>query len=159
MALEKKSPEKKWSFRRVGRLVGVVPPPNKAPGAVSGARYVRDLFKDLLARSAIEAVEGVENETFEEAARRLELTKADLKRKEKAFLRSALIYFFGGILVCLYALYQFYTGSVIIGLITFLASTMFFVHAFICHFKFFQIKKRKLGCTFKEWFDGRVQGD
>lgn len=95
-------------------------------------------------------------ETFEAAKERLQLTEADIQKNKDSFLLNSIIF------VCLagvmfstsfYFLFRHHTflGWLIANLVTLL----FLSQALRFHFWYFQIKHRKLGCTFQEWWQGK----
>ena len=92
------------------------------------------------------------NETFEEAVKRYNLTEADLEQKQKHYLITSSLCFalFLGILS--YTVYLFsvghYMSFVMSAMVSLLASAFFFKE----HFWYTQIKHRRLGFTFFEWF-------
>lgn len=95
------------------------------------------------------------SETFEEALERLGLTEADLAARKKEFTR--LFVFFIVLSLCIigYGLYMAVQGSMIPAIIAFCISIYSLSQAFRFHFWLFQIKYRKLGCTVKEWMNGK----
>lgn len=97
------------------------------------------------------------SETFDEALNRLSLTEKDLIQQEKDFTR--LFYFFVVLstVIIIYGLYLAITGSFISALIAFCLSLYSFAQAFRFHFWLFQLKRRKLGCTLKEWFNSSAE--
>lgn len=96
-------------------------------------------------------------ESFEQAVQRFNLTDEDLAEAQKNFL------FFAGFFLVL-AVFSLFVGFYLIvfhrtfaGLILAFATTALFgAQAFKYHFWSFQIKHRKLGCTFQEY---RGKGD
>lgn len=91
-------------------------------------------------------------ETFEEAIYRLELSPQELILRSKQYL--ILCYFFLGnslALTCYsYYLYSIesFMGSIMTASITIYSIT----YAFRYHYWNYQIRRLRLGCTFKEWF-------
>lgn len=95
-------------------------------------------------------------ETFEAAIARFGLSEQDIILKQHAFLRLALTFVSVGVIILCYAMYLLWHDIAIGGMIAFVVGLLAFGYAFRYHFWFFQIKHRKLGCTFKEWLQGRV---
>lgn len=99
-------------------------------------------------------------ETFEQAMERLNLTEADVEKTAQQYLIYAIIF------VILAAL-AFAAGFVLLiaygtffGWVLAMASTAIVLsQAFRFHFWHFQIKHRKLGCTFQEWWKGDIAKD
>lgn len=98
------------------------------------------------------------SETFEEAVERLQLTKMDILRQQNRFLAFSLLFFALGALMLLYIAWLLSDGDFVEALLGVCVSGILFVNGFRYHFWYFQIKHRKLGCTFKEWMNSSVQG-
>lgn len=100
-----------------------------------------------------------ESESFEAAQKRLNLTEQDLLKRQKGLLRVSIfmllfaIFFFG------YAIYHFIYLQLLGGILSLVVMTIALVLAFRYHFWYFQIKKRKLGCSIHEWFRQGLMGD
>ena len=112
-------------------------------------------FKGLLTEIVVPK-KATYSETFEEAMLRLELTEADIMQRKKEFTRLCYFFVVLAIGVLGYALYLAFTGTMIAALIAFCLSFYAFTQAFRFHFWLFQLKHRKLGCTFKEWLNSTV---
>jgi len=93
---------------------------------------------------------------FKEAMKKFNLSEEDLAKRSRTYFRQSMLFLGCGCLCIAYVFYLFFTRHFLAGLIALLASGLFFVQAFSAHFWHFQIKHRKLGCTFKEWFNGRI---
>lgn len=93
-------------------------------------------------------------ETFEEAMHHYGLSEIDVKNRMKSSFRIAIGCLIGGVLVLVYTLYLFTTGLVFSSLISFMIGALLFSYAFREHFNYFQMKQRRLGCTFREWLQG-----
>lgn len=102
----------------------------------------------------------VRTETFEEAIKRLGLTDGTLHQTEQNYLAFAWFFFIISIVTFVFSfILLFYHQTVAGWLICVPAAGLFLVQAFRYHFWYFQIKHRKLGCTFKEWREGKVEGE
>jgi intracellular multiplication protein IcmV len=115
----------------------------------SNALLIKDLAKSAFSPSDQGAP--VKAETFAQAMRRLGMTEADLQKRINA---STKIIFFCGILIIpmlAYTVYiwmsHFYLSSFVCLMLTFLLSA----YSFREHFNRFQMRQRRLGCTFSEW--------
>ncbi|RDI41686.1 type IVB secretion system protein IcmV [Aquicella lusitana] len=98
----------------------------------------------------------VKKETFEEAAKRLELTEEDIKQARANYYFYAILFAVLGAATALFSLYLLFFHLSFYGLLlAAAASGLFFAQAFRFHFWYFQIKHRKLGCTFDEWWSGK----
>lgn len=96
------------------------------------------------------------SESFEEAASRLGLTTQDIISKQKTFLRLALCFIAMSLLALSYAIYLFWHAAPWAGGIAFTVGLVALGYAFRYHFWFFQVKQRKLGCTTREWLQGKA---
>jgi intracellular multiplication protein IcmV len=97
-------------------------------------------------------------ETFEEATQRLGLTEEALAERKKAFVFLMLFYCLIALGLFVYAYYLLTEGSYHGALASFSIMFIAWVQAFRYHFWLFQLKQRKLGCTFKEWFHSTFRG-
>jgi intracellular multiplication protein IcmV len=96
-------------------------------------------------------------ETFEEALVRLNITEAQLEQRRKEFTRLMIIYILVACALFTYSIYVIYAHKNIMGFIMSFAITLFaLTHVFRYHFWIYQIKHKKLGCTLREWFSGKV---
>lgn len=93
-------------------------------------------------------------ETFEEAKHRLQLSDQDLLERYKTckmYFNFFIIFAFALLFYTLYLMYMHsYLGAILSLAITFLLG----VQAFKYNFWMFQIKNKKLGCSFDEWRSG-----
>src|SRR3990167_11146420 len=91
-------------------------------------------------------------QSFDEALQQYNVNEKDLLKKQNGLLRLSLLMCLVALGFLLYSIYLALFGSwhatVLSAVIMMLALTL----AFRYHFWFFQIKQRKLGCTFQEWF-------
>lgn len=91
-------------------------------------------------------------ESFEEAKARLKLTEEALALRTKSFLQMAIIYSIFGVLLLAYTIYIIIAGSTFLGVFLGLALTFSaFAMSYREHLWYFQMKQRRLGCTFKDW--------
>ena len=95
-------------------------------------------------------------ETFEEAVKRMGLSEEDLAIKQKNCLIISIIYLLSalGMLIYSYILFAkgFFLATVSAVSLSVLLSSFFFRE----HFWYTQIKNKKLGYTFKEWFNSII---
>ncbi|HBI22042.1 MAG TPA: type IV secretion protein IcmV [Legionella sp.] len=97
-------------------------------------------------------------ETFAEAQERLQLTADDLLNRKKALFRSSLLMIFIAGLILIYILYNLFHAHFLAAGMSLIALSIALVLAFRYHFWYFQIKKQKLGCTLREWFQQGLMG-
>jgi intracellular multiplication protein IcmV len=96
----------------------------------------------------------VKPETFEEAQARLSLTDDEIKIAGDNYFFITLIFLGVAFVVFGFSLYLVFTGSFFGFLIGIALSAFLVGQAFRNHFLYFQIKNRKLGCTYEEWRRG-----
>lgn len=93
--------------------------------------------------------------TFEEAVKHYGLSEADLKKRMRAHLYSAIFSLIFGILAVIWSIHlligksMFFSALVSLGL-----SLLMFSYAFREHFFYFKIKERRLDCTVAQWLKG-----
>jgi len=97
-----------------------------------------------------------EAESFSHAIARLSLDEAQLAKIQNGYLRNAIFMFLLGVFFGILGVNLIYNGLVVAGLVTQLFTLFSFLFALYMHFWFFQIKNKKLGCTFKEWWENHV---
>lgn len=103
--------------------------------------------------------ETTDTESFDAAKKRLKLTDNDLLVRQKGLLRLAIIMIVAATLLLAYAIYLFYEGSFKGGILGLIVTSIALTLAFRYHFWYFQIKEKKLGCTFHEWFKQGLMGE
>ncbi|MHB1946837.1 MAG: type IVB secretion system protein IcmV [Gammaproteobacteria bacterium] len=129
------------------------------PRAWLGYDYVKaqslGLFGTIKLLFGAKIEEGPQDETFEQAKQRLNLTDEDIATTEMNYLLLTAFYASVGFVIVCAAFYLLITDASYAAFILALAlSTVLFGQAFRSHFWYFQIKSRKLGCTFDEWRKG-----
>ena len=86
------------------------------------------------------------------------LTEDDLKIRMLNFRRMYLAMIGGAFAFYAYAMYQMLYGGVLSVILSLVLSFVSLALAFRYHFWHFQIKHRKLGCSFQEWFRTSFMG-
>ena len=117
---------------------------------VDNAKFVAKSFKDLY-KPKKEV--GIKDASFDELVKRLQLSEEDIKQRSKYFLYYFLVYFFSA--VCLFGYLSYLimvNGRLLSILVTLILAVLMLVYALREHFWYMQLKKRKVGCTFKDWF-------
>ncbi|TAL59327.1 MAG: type IV secretion protein IcmV [Legionella sp.] len=99
------------------------------------------------------------DETFDQAIARLNITETDLDLKQKALFQLSMVMVAAAALILFYTGYQLFWGSFKAALISLVVMMIALVLAFRYHFWYFQIKKRKLGCTYEEWYKQGLLGE
>ncbi len=117
--------------------------------------YNSTIFDSI--RGLFTAVPGeARKETFAEAMKRQKVTDAQLKETENAYFIYSIAFLVLGILMLIFGFYLLFGHHTFHGWILALASAAFlFAQSFRFSFWHFQIKFRKLGCTFEEWKRGK----
>lgn len=96
-------------------------------------------------------------ETFEQAMQRFQISLSQADDIAATYRTYAILFVMLGIVVACFAFYLLFFHFVLTGFLLGIASTaLLLVQAFKYDFWAFQIKQRKLGCTFAEWKSGQV---
>lgn len=99
------------------------------------------------------------SESFDEAVAKLNLTEKDLLLKQKSLFRLSIVMVVVATVVLFYTIYQLLYGSYHAALLSLVIMFIALVLAFRYNFWYFQIKHRKLGCSFKEWYRQGLLGE
>jgi intracellular multiplication protein IcmV len=101
----------------------------------------------------------VKEESFSAAMKRLKLTEKDVREGATNYRIFAGIFFIFGLLLFFYTFYLLFHHGAFLGWILGLAaSTLLFAQAFKYDFWSLQMRRRKLGITFKEWKESLLGG-
>jgi intracellular multiplication protein IcmV len=100
-----------------------------------------------------------QDETFEQAQARLGLSDEVLISRQIALFRLSLLLFVLGIILFSYAFFQLFYGSLHGFLLTLSVAGLALVISFRYHFWAFQIKRKKLGCSLREWYRYGLRGE
>ncbi len=91
-------------------------------------------------------------ETFDEAVKRYGLSEKDIAARMKSYFMVAVICAILGAAAFLWMFYLFFLeGMFLSGLVALALSVLMFSYAFREHFRYYQMKQRRLDCTFQEW--------
>ncbi len=97
-------------------------------------------------------------ENFETAVQRLNLSESALRQRQIYFRRIAYLFLIIFILILAYAIFLFvgyhFRAGFLAAVIAFIALAQFYRN----HFWYYQMKQRKLGVTFREWFNNGLLG-
>ncbi len=113
-------------------------------------RVIGHLFTSLFKQES----KKVKPESFEAAKARLNLTEADLQKRVQQGKYVIIFCLFAALLAFAYMIYLVMHHFYLPGIVTLMISLLALVYAYREHFNIFQIKQRRLGCTFGQWFDG-----
>ena len=123
-----------------------------------GVDYLTSITKDNLAWAKVifTPKKTEREETFEQALARLNLTEADIIDRKHEFTRLFNLFATLSLILLTYGIYLAFQGNYM-GFAMCFGLTIFSIgQSFRYHFWLFQIKQRKLGCTFQEWFNGKI---
>lgn len=101
----------------------------------------------------------IESESFESAATQLNINDAELLVKQNALFRLSIVMLAAAGLIFIYSGYQLFYGSLRAFGVSLVVTTIAMALAFRYHFWYYQIKHRKLGCTFQEWYRQGLLGE
>lgn len=104
-------------------------------------------------------VTNTETESFDEAMTRLKINNTDLIIKQKALFRLSIVMVCAASFIFIYAGYHLFYGTYRATIVSLVVMMIALVLAFRYHFWYFQIKSRKLGCTFHEWYRQGLLGE
>lgn len=99
-----------------------------------------------------------QEESFEEATRRLRLSEEDIAQRQRMFLMQTMVYFALGVGIITYGVMLAFDHAITGLIMSILVSFVAFANAFRAHFWYFQTKHRKLGCTLHEWLNSSLKG-
>lgn len=96
-------------------------------------------------------------ESYQGALKRLKISDKEAQERGKTFTVYAYIFASLGALCILFSFYLLFYHTFFGWIIGLCAAALFFGQGFRFHFWAFQIKHRKLGCSFEEWRNGKVK--
>ena len=96
--------------------------------------------------------------TFEECMQHYNLTEDDIKKRMKNSRIVAIICLSLSICMTVYMFYLFVRHLPLSAIICAVLTLVLLAYAFREHFNYFQMKQRRLGCTFKDWFAATFKG-
>jgi intracellular multiplication protein IcmV len=119
-----------------------------------GYQRIRQQTRDLkaVAVDMVTPEKSARRETFEEALVRLNLSEEDIQRRTKEFNGLLLVFRIIATVLAIYFIYALWHRYFIASLGTLGILLVVSGQMFRYHFWLFQIRSRRLGCTFKEWF-------
>jgi len=120
---------------------------------VAQNRFLRNTLKKIFIPG-----QASHTESFKEAVQRLQLSEQALKEKMNSFKRLSTFFIAMSLIVFLYAIYLYSQALYFPALITVLLGFVLVVQSFRYHFWYMQIRKEKLGCTFREWLQFILKG-
>lgn len=115
-----------------------------------GAQFMGGIVSTMLNSDAMKKQP---EESFDDAIARLNLTPDQLQELQRGYQRNFYIFLTIGILFAIYTIYLSINLHFTASIIAFVLTMMMFTYSYIVSFWAFQIKHKKLGCTFKEWLN------
>lgn len=117
---------------------------------ISGnAKTIRNLVDGLVDKPSQSSVH---KETFEECLLRFNLTEIDIKKRMQTAIRIVILCLILSLAMIIYSVYLVFHGLPLSSFVCVILTLLLWAYAFREHFNYFQMKQRRLGCTFKEWF-------
>lgn len=101
---------------------------------------------------------GILHENFAQAMQRLNIAEKDLDKQAKNFFYSSLIFLGLGILTLFYLAYLWNRASFLVILAIVIVCFLFLIQSYFYSFWCLQIKRRQLGCSFRNWFNWILRG-
>ncbi len=145
--LKTDQPKKRGFFRAVTSTFFDVP---RWVNAKQYAEVNKTLYTKI--KDSFRIARAQREETFEAAMHRLQVTEQDLQERISANQRALTIMLIFIVLLCLYGFYLIFHGAIAGTLLILAVITLSAVRAFQYSFWNFQIKNRKLGCSFGDWW-------
>ena len=105
-----------------------------------------------LARKLFIPAKATYREDFEQAVQRLDLSENDIQQRIKQFSLYARVFFSCTLLLLGYIIYLMAVGAFMAFFASFGLMMVTLGQAFRYHFWAYQMKQRRLGCRFSDWF-------
>lgn len=102
--------------------------------------------------------EQASSESFNEAQSRFKLSEDDLVIRKNSLFRLSLLMILIAFLLFMYVIYNLIHGYFVASFLSIVVMMLALALAFRYHFWFFQIQQKKLGCSFKEWYEKGLLG-
>jgi intracellular multiplication protein IcmV len=116
--------------------------------------YIINLFKKMFVPQPKKA-----SESFKAAQVRLNITDGQLLEQQRALFRMSILMLLIAAGLFWYGVYQVFYGSILGVLLTWSVIAITLTLAARYHFWYFQIKSKKLGCSWKTWlYEGLLGG-
>ena len=121
------------------------------------SRGFMGIMRGVFSQPSITAPE--KPETFSEAVARLHLTEKNIHDLQWTYFSYALLFLLMALGVLAYSIWLLVHLHMYALIISLAIISLLLSQAFRFHFLYFQIKHRKLGCTWEEWKHGKVQNN
>lgn len=113
------------------------------------------IFRRSMGQDKTKKLQGL---SFEQCKAHFNLTDADIEIKMKNMLQILWFCLILAALCLAYSIYLFIAAKVLAGFVTLILMGVMLSYAFREHFNYFQMKQRRLGCTFKQWLNFVLEG-
>ena len=122
------------------------------------AKTIKNIANGIAKPSPSEEKSSYRPKTFEAAMQHYGLTEADIQKRMRASWQISLACFLLSLPMLGYTVYLFIAHLPLSAFVCVILTGLLWAYAFREHFNYFQMKQRRLGCTFKEWFINTVSG-
>ena len=144
---EKRKPVRKTAgfvLRSYIPITSAIGPENYKKSFESCKSIIKDVFKRSKATNP---------ETFDEALERMSITEVDLKKRYIDYQKMYYLFMFLSLGLFFYSFYLLFIGYYFALFLGLAVTALSLVQAFKRHFWMFQVRQRRLGCTFREWWN------
>lgn len=124
---------------------------------LDGIKEVFNTIVDTIKRLFIPEIPK-QTESLAHVKERLGLTEEGIKERMRVFYRLTMYTLVLAVLVGIYSIHLILIGSYHATCLSLAIMCIVFAFSFRYHFWYFQLKKGKLGCTFKEWLHEGLLG-
>lgn len=144
--------------RHVSKNISKVVSPSQWMGYESLRQNGLLIGKILLRTLGRDKKEKLQGLSFEQCKAHFNLTEADIQLKMKNMLQIVQYCLILSVACFAYAIYLLVTAKILAAFVTITLMGVMLSYAFREHFNYFQMKQRRLGCTFKQWFNYVLKG-
>lgn len=120
---------------------------------------VYNLYKDFNSSSSPKNMPVGQSQSFEDLMVKNGITEKELARRIRTSFAAILVYSLCLFVVLLYCVYLLVNGYYETSILSFILALVFVSFIFKEHFNYFQMKQRRLGCTFKDWSSALFRGN
>lgn len=113
------------------------------------SNYFLNIFKKFFVPQKINQAQV---RAFDDVVKEMGLTEEDISKKFVTFKRMYRVMLFSAVFFYVYSLYEILYGGILAVMVAVVLAFVCLALAFRYHFWYFQVKKRKLGCSIKDWF-------
>lgn len=117
-----------------------------------------EYLRDAIARLFLPAPKK-NYQKLEDVMIKFSLSEKDIQIRMKSFFRMGILLLIVSLLIFAYTLYYLLYQEYLVVIVGTVVTLLALSFAFRYHFWYFQLKKGKLGCTFKEWFREAILGE